>query len=93
MEEESNFNLEGAYNQIKEEQPFPWKAKCLDCGVEMITELKGSYMPEKNKVIHLFRPAYCPDCEQQNSSLMVKVVAAIGKNGELHPLNKKGRVK
>lgn len=84
-------NLEGAYEQIKQEMPRPHKANCTDCGRKLITQIDVSYMPDKDQRIKFFRPAFCKECMQANG-IFVKLIAEIDENGELHPKNKEGRV-
>jgi len=91
--EEDNFNLEGLYNQLKEEEPFPWKAKCLSCGKDILTEARVSYQPQKEELINIYRPAHCPECEKGLKKVEVKVFGAINKEGDLHVRNKKGEIK
>jgi len=93
METENNFNLEGLYNQLKEEDPFTKNAECLDCGKDMITQSHVSYQPQRNEVINFFRPAYCPDCDQGAKSLVVKVFASIDEQGEMYARNQVGEFK
>lgn len=93
MEAENNFNLEGAYNQIKEEDPFLKDGECLDCGKDMITQAHVSYQPQIKEVINFFRPAYCPECAEGHKELVVKVFAAIDDQGELYARNQVGEFK
>lgn len=93
MEAENNFNLEGAYNQIKEEEPFPKTAECLNCGRDMITQSHVSYQPQIKEVINFFRPAYCPECAEGLNKLTVKVFASIDDQGELYARNQIGEFK
>lgn len=93
MEAENSFNLEGAYNQIKEEDPFLKDAQCLNCGKDMITQANVSYQPQRMEVINFFRPAYCPECAQGLKKLTVKVFAAIDEEGELYQRNQIGEFK
>ena len=90
--ENDSFNLEGAYNQLKEEDPFPWKTNCLKCGNTLLTEARVSYQPHKNNWINFYRPAYCPDCNQGLKKLEVKVFAAVDKKGKIYPRNEKGKI-
>jgi len=90
--EETTINLEGAYNQIKEEEPLPWTGNCLSCGKKLVTEARASYQPEKIDRIDLYRPAHCPNCAEGLREIEVKVFASINQEGEVIPKNKKGRI-
>lgn len=89
----SEINLEGAYQQLEDESPFPWQYNCKKCNRKVITELNTSYLPEKDRGIKLFRPLYCPKCNDGLDKLMIKVIAEIKEDGKIYPRNKKGRVK
>lgn len=93
MEKEPEVDLEQAYEKIKEEQPYPWEGQCQECGKKMVTELHAGYKPHKNDFINLYRPAYCPDCNEGMDELIVKIIAAADQQGEIHPRNRKGKMK
>jgi len=84
-------NLEGAYEQLKEELPRPIKTDCVGCDKELITQLDASYIPDRDLRIKIFRPAYCQECTEANG-VFVKLIAEIGGDGKFYPKNKKGRV-
>lgn len=84
-------NLEGAYEQLKEEMPLPIKTDCVGCNKKLITQLDVSYIPDRDLRIKLFRPAYCQDCTEQNG-IFVKLVGEISGEGKFYPKNKKGPV-
>lgn len=92
MEKTDHFNIEGAYNELKEEAPYPWKAECTECPNELITQLDVSYLPEKDDRIKLLRPALCPECASELDKVLVKIVAEIAPNGKIYPKNKEGRL-
>lgn len=82
-------NLDGVYEQLREELPVPWNTKCTECGRKLITQLDVSYIPEKDHRVKFFRPAYCGECAE-NNGIYVKLIGEISKDGEFHPKNKEG---
>lgn len=92
MEEGDTINLQGAYENLKQEMPVPWKAECTDCGTDLITQLDTSYLEERDDAIKVFRPSYCNECMEING-LYVKVIAEVKKDGKIYPKNQEGPVK
>lgn len=87
MEKPSQINLEGLYQQIKEEEPLPWAAQCTKCGRKIITEARATYRPEKHSTIKLYRPAHCPECITPGKP-QAQIFAAIDQYGKIHPRKK-----